>query len=381
MGPLNGLTVIELAGIGPGPFCGMMLADMGARVIRVERPASNLSAQLDPLARNRESIVCDLKNPAAVEVVLRLVENADAIFEGFRPGVVENLGLAPGDCLARNPAIVYGRVTGWGQEGPLAQTAGHDMNYLSLTGALHLIGEQGGKPVPPLNLVGDFGGGGLLLAFGMLAAILNAKKTGKGQVVDAAMVDGANVLMAFFHGLNTMGLGSEDAGSSFLGGAAHFYDTYEAKDGKYLSVAPIEPQFYAEFIEKAGLDIERFGPHVFNWQTDPETRQNWRELKAEIAARLKTRTRDEWVAVFSGTDACVAPVLTMSEALQHPHNLERETFCEVGGHTQPAPAPRFSATPSSEPAASVKPGTNTRDVLRAAAFSEDKIEELIAAGN
>ncbi len=380
MGPLSGIKIIELASIGPGPFCGMMLADMGAEVIRIERPGPGSTVSMEPLARNRKSIACNLKHPDAVAMVMRLIERTDGLIEGFRPGVAERLGLGPDDCLSRNAKFVYGRMTGWGQHGPLANAAGHDMNYIALTGALHLIGETGRKPVPPLNLVGDFGGGGMLLAYGMVCALLSAQLTGKGQVVDAAMVDGANMLMSMFHGFKAMGIQSDETGSSFLGGAGHFYDTYETLDGRYVSIASIEPQFYDLLIEKAGLDREKFSPHVFDWKVDEDIRTNWSELKIELAAVMKTKTRDEWCEIMEGTDICFAPVLTLSEAPDHPHNKARKAFVEVGGHTQAAPAPRFSRTTPDNPQPGVAPGTHSREVLEASGFSGSEIESLVKSG-
>jgi len=358
----------------------MMLADMGAEVIRLERPGSLLPATLDPLVRNRKSLACNLKSPAAAAMVLRLVEHADGLIEGFRPGVAERLSVGPNQCLIRNPKLVYGRMTGWGQDGPLAQAAGHDMNYISLSGALHAIGPRNGKPVPPLNLVGDFGGGGMLLAYGMVCALLSSARTGEGQVVDAAMVDGANALMAMFHGLKAMGLHDDVTGSSCLGGAAHFYDTYETSDGKYVSIASIEPQFYELLIEKAGLDRERFAQHVFDWTMDEETPAHWSELKAELAAAIRRKSRDEWCEIMEGSDVCFAPVLTLSEAPDHHHNKARNAFVDVGGHTQPAPAPRFSKTPPAAPQPGVTPGTHNREILHDAGFSEQEIQELTGAG-
>lgn len=380
MGPLRGIKIIELAGLGPAPFAGMMLADMGAEVVRVERPAKGSNAPLDPLARNRKSIACDLKHPDAVAAVLRLVDGADGLIEGFRPGVTERLGLGPADCLARNPALAYGRMTGWGQEGPLAHAAGHDMNYLALTGMLNMIGERGRKPVPPLNLVADFGGGGMLLAFGMVCAILSARATGEGQVVDAAMVDGVNAMASLFHGFRAMGVLAEGTGESFLGGAAHWYDTYETRDGHYVAIASLEPQSYDLLIEKAGLDRDRFGPHAFRWLADPEPDEEWPELKAELAAVFGTRTRDEWCRIMEGTDICFAPVLTLSEALEHPHNRARGAFVDVGGNPQAAPAPRFGKTNPDRPRAGAAPGTHSREILLAAGYGDDEIDAMIASG-
>lgn len=380
MGPLQGIKIIELAGLGPAPFAGMMLADMGAEVIRVERPARSSNAPLDPLARNRKSIACNLKHPDAVEAVLRLVGRADGLIEGFRPGVTERLGLGPDACLSCNPKLAYGRMTGWGQDGPLAQAAAHDINYVALTGVLNMIGERGRKPVPPLNLVADFGGGGMLLAFGMVCAILNARVTGKGQVVDAAMVDGVNAMASLFHGFRAMGVLAEGTGESFLGGAAHWYDTYETSDGRYVSIAALEPQYYELLIEKAGLDRDRFAPHAFRWQKDDGADESWPTLKAELAAVLRTKTRDEWCEIMEGTDVCFAPVLTISEALEHPHNKARAAFVDVGGNLQPAPAPRFGETAPDTPRPGVVPGAHSRELLAAAGFTREEIDALIVSG-
>jgi alpha-methylacyl-CoA racemase len=380
MGPLHGVTIIELAGLGPAPFCGMMLADMGADVIRVERPDSTSTAMLDPLARNRKSLACNLKSPLAVEAVLRLVEQADGLIEGFRPGVTEHLGLGPDTCLARNPRLAYGRMTGWGQNGPLAKIAGHDINYLALTGALHLIGEQGRKPVPPLNLVADFGGGGMLLAFGMLCAILNARMTGKGQVVDASILDGVNAMMSIFHWLGAVGLQPDETGAGFLSGAAHFYDTYETKDGRYVSVGSIEPQFYDLLIDKAGLDRERFEPHVFRKKAYGGMQDAWADLKIEMATVFRTKTLDEWCDILQDTDVCFAPVLTMAEAVEHPHNKARQAFTRINGNTQAMPAPRFNETPAADPKAGVLPGTHSRALLEQVGFSYEEIDSLINSG-
>ena len=337
MGPLKGIKVVELAGIGPGPFCAMMLADMGADVIRVERKsAQGTGAPTNVLNRGRRSIAVDLKQPQEVERVLRLIERADALIEGFRPGVMERLGLGPDVCLERNPRLVYGRMTGWGQNGMLAHAAGHDINYIALSGALHAIGPAGGQPVPPLNLVGDFGGGGMVLAFGIVCGILEARQSGRGQVIDAAMTDGAALLMAPIYGLKAAGRWTNRRGTNYLDGGAHFYGTYECADGKYVAVGAIEPQFYALLLAKTGIVDPQFQA-----QTDAA---QWPELKTKLAALFKTRTRDEWCELLEGTDVCFAPVLDMDEAPQHPHNVARGTFVEVGGVIQPAPAPRFSRT-------------------------------------
>jgi alpha-methylacyl-CoA racemase len=340
-GPLSGIKVVEITGIGPGPFCAMMLADLGADVLRIDRSVTVRSPlpekpSNDVLARGRRSIGVDLKNPEGVELVLKLIEKADVLTEGFRPGVMERLGLGPDVCLKRNPKLVYGRMTGFGQEGPMAQAAGHDINYIALAGALAHIGREGEKPLPPLNLVGDFGGGGMLLALGVCAALVERGRSGKGQVVDAAMVDGAATLMAFIHGFYASG-GWGERGTNLLDTGAHFYDTYETKDGKYVSLGSIEPQFYAELLEKTGLDKETL-PNQMD-------RTQWRAMKQRLTKLFKTKTRDEWCALMEGSDVCFAPVLTIPEAYKHPHNLARKTFVDVAGVTQPGPSPRFSRTP------------------------------------
>jgi alpha-methylacyl-CoA racemase len=372
MGPLSGFRIIELAGIGPGPFCGMMLSDMGAEVIRVDRLGAGPGRNQDVLTRNRRSIAVDLKKPEGVDTVLRLVETADALFEGFRPGVTERLGLGPDDCLARNPKLVYGRMTGWGQDGPMAQAAGHDINYIGLSGALHAIGRPGEKPVPPLNLVGDFGGGGMLLAFGLVCGMLEAQKSGKGQVVDAAMVDGAAALMAMFFTMGAAGAFKAERGTNLLDGGAHFYDTYETADGKHVCIGSIEPQFYALLVEKAGLDGERFKPQMDASQ--------WPALKAELTRVFKTRTRDEWCAIMEGSDVCFAPVLSIFEAPDHPHNRARNSFVELGGVVQPAPAPRFSRTAPAVSHPSRAPGQDTEAVLADCGFSAEEIATLVSQG-
>ena len=373
MGPLSGFRIIELAGIGPGPFCGMMLSDMGAEVIRVDRPAAPGGRRnVDVLARGRRSIAVDLKSEAGVETVLRLCESADALFEGFRPGVTERLGLGPDVCMARNPKLVYGRMTGWGQEGPMAQAAGHDINYISLAGALHAIGNEGGNPVPPLNLVGDFGGGGMLLAFGLVCGILEARGSGKGQVIDSAMVDGAATLMAMFFSMQAVGAMKHERASNMLDGGAHFYDTYETGDGKYISLGSIEPQFYALLLEKAGLDKDAFSNQM--------DRSQWGHHKAELTAVFKTKTRDEWCVIMEGTDICFSPVLSLDEVAEHPHNSHRDTFVELEGVLQPAPAPRFDRTVPELTSASRTPGQDSREVLGAAGFSDAEIDSLIENG-
>ncbi len=371
MGPLTGTKLIELAGIGPGPFCGMMLADMGAEVIRVNR-TNETPRFADVLARGRKSIAVDLKEPRGKALILELCKSADAIFEGFRPGVTERLGLGPDDCMAVNPSLVYGRMTGWGQDGPMAHAAGHDINYISLAGALHAIGPKGGKPVPPLNLVGDFGGGGLLLAFGLVCAILEAQKSGKGQVVDAAMVDGAAILMAMFFTLKGAGSFRQQRGSNLLDSGAHFYDTYETSDGKFISVGSIEPQFYALLLEKAGLDIDEFSPQM--------DQSRWPEYKDKVSEVFKSRTRDEWCDLMEGSDVCFAPVLSLSEVHEHPHNKSRNTFIELAGLMQPAPAPRFSRTSAELSHGAREPGEDTRAVLAELGYSSDESDSLFKAG-
>lgn len=380
MGPLAGLRVIEVAGLGPGPFCGMMLGDMGATVMRIDRPGTPDSQQLDPLCRNRRSLVIDLKQPRGVEVLLRLVAGADVLYEGFRPGVAERLGFGPATCLERNPRLVYGRITGWGQDGPLARAAGHDINYIALSGALAGIGRAGAPPTVPLNLVGDFGGGGMLLAFGIVCAVLEAQRSGKGQVIDAAMIDGSNALMATFHGFRAMGLYDDRAGTHFLSGAAHYYDTYETRDGGYVAIGALEPQFYRLLIEKLGLDPQRFGPCGFRMAPGQADRERWADLKAELAAVFRTRTRAEWCALLEGSDACFAPVLTAAEASQHPHHLARRSFLTVDGVLQHAPAPRFSRTAPADPVGAARPGRDTDAVLGSAGFSPQEIADLRADG-
>ena len=372
-GPLAGIKVLELAGIGPGPFCCMMLADMGADVVRIDRAGSVRGGDpakppVDVLARGRRSIAVDLKQPDGVETVLKLVESADVLVEGFRPGVTERLGLGPDVCAQRNPRLVYGRMTGWGQEGPMAQAAGHDINYIALAGALDPIGRAGQPPTPPLNLVGDFGGGGMFLAFGIAAALGERSTSGRGQVVDAAMVDGAATLMGFFIGMNAMGAWKEGRGTNILDTGAHFYDAYETADGRYVSIGSIEPQFYAELIEKAGLAGEDL-PHQMD-------QSQWPAQKQRFEALFKQKTRDEWCAIMEGTDICFAPVLSMAEAPHHPHNIHRKTFVDRGGLVQPAPAPRFSR---SVPALDRPPshaGQHTQEVLESYGFSAEDIERL-----
>ena len=373
MGPLKGLKIIEMAGIGPGPFCGMVLADLGAEIIRVDRASAiGTGSKKEPSNRGKKSIAVDLKAKEGVEVVLKLVETADAIFEGFRPGVMERLGIGPEVCLARNDRIVFGRMTGWGQEGPLANAAGHDINYISLSGALAAIGRPGSPPVPPLNLIGDFGGGGMLLALGLVAALLESKESKKGQVVDAAMTDGSALLMTMIYSMQSSGMWKTTMGSNLLDGGSHFYDTYECKDGKFISIGSIEPQFYALLCQIAELDEKVFSKQM--------SRDLWPEQKEEIKKIFLNKTRDEWCELMEGTDVCFAPVLDMSEAPHHPHNKERKTFIDLEGVTQPAPAPRFSRT---EPEVVSSPsivGEHTSEVLSSIGLSEEDIGSLKSSG-
>ena len=375
MGPLAGLRVVELQGIGPGPFCGMMLADMGAEIIRVDRSAAVGSGArtADVLARGRKSIAVDLKNPQGVETVLKLVETADVLLEGFRPGVTERLGLGPDVCLERNPKLVYGRMTGWGQTGTMAHAAGHDINYISLSGVLHAIGEAGSRPTPPLNLVGDFGGGGMLLAFGIVAALYERGVSGKGQVIDAAMTDGSALLANSIFGLMGQGVWNHNRGSNLLDGGAHFYGTYETKDARFVSIGSIEPQFYALLLEKTGLD------------QDPElakqmSRDDWPKLREKLAAVLATKTRDEWDEIMLGTDICYAPILNFDEAVVHPHNQTRNTFVASADIVQAAPAPRFSRTEPELPEPPVAPGEHSEEVLVSMGLDAAAIAELKASG-
>ncbi|MEM9134620.1 MAG: CaiB/BaiF CoA-transferase family protein [Actinomycetota bacterium] len=378
MGPLTGITVIELAGIGPGPFCAMMLADMGANVLRVERASAVRGGDpadppKDALNRNRRSIAVDLKNPDGVEAVLKLVESADAIMEGFRPGVTERMGLGPEDCFARNPRIVYGRMTGWGQEGPYAHAAGHDINYIALAGALEPIGRRGEGPVPPLNLVGDFGGGGMYLAFGLVCALLEAKNSGQGQVVDAAMVDGAASLMNMFWTMKAVGVWSDERGTNMLDTGAPFYDVYECADGRYVSIGSIEPQFYAELMRLSGLGEDESFPPQLN-------RGEWPSMKERVAEVFKAKTRDEWCEIMEHTDVCFAPVLTMDEAPHHPHNVQRGTFVDANGLMQAAPAPRFSRTSPEMARPAPHTGQHTEEILAEFGFAPDDIAKLKQEG-
>jgi alpha-methylacyl-CoA racemase len=375
-GPLSGIKVIEIAGIGPGPFAAMMLADMGAEVIRVDR-AGSVSGDpsrpnLEVLNRGRRSIGVDLKAADGRETVLALVEQADALVEGFRPGVAERLGIGPEDCHARNPKLVYGRMTGWGQEGPYAQAAGHDINYIALGGALAHFGRAGTKPTPPINIVGDFGGGGMLMAFGVACALVEAGRSGQGQVVDAAMVDGSAILMTMIWGFQALGIWGP-FGTNVLDTGAPFYDTYETSDGKFISLGSLEPQFYAELINRLGLadDVE------LAKQMD---QSSWPEFREKLTALFKTKTRDEWCEVLEHSDACFAPVLTMAEAAEHPHMKARNTILNENGILQPAPAPRFSRTPGEISRPAAWPGQHTDEVLSDWGFSADRIAKLRETG-
>lgn len=372
MGPLNGVTIIELAGIGPAPFCGMMLADMGARVIRVDRPGSTARPN-DVANRGKESIAIDLKHPDGIATLLDLCRAADGLIEGFRPGVTERLGIGPDECLAANPALIYGRMTGWGQDGPLANAAGHDMNYIALTGALHAIGPLGAKPVPPLNLIGDFGGGGMLLAFGMVCAVLEARTSGEGQVIDAAMVDGTAALMAMAWQSHAAGRFDGAPGASRLAGAPHFYDTYETADDKFVSIGSLEPQFYALLLDKLG----RTDDELLLARDDPD---NWPASKQLLAEIFRTKTRDEWCAVMEGTDICFAPILDITEVPDHPHNVARNAYVERDGVTQPAPAPRFSRTPGEIGGQPPEVGRDSEAILQSLNLDDDRVSTLLSSG-
>ena len=376
-GPLAGYKIIEIAGIGPGPFAAMMLSDMGAEVVRVERvqavrDATSSNANWDVMQRGRKNIAIDLKQPDGVEALLQLVERADALIEGFRPGVMERLGVGPDICLARNKKLVFGRMTGWGQDGPYANSAGHDINYIALAGALAHFGRAGEAPVPPLNMVGDFGGGGMLLAYGVVCALLDAQKSGAGQVVDAAMVDGSAILMSMFWGFKKIGMHDENArGTNMLDTGAHFYDVYKCSDGKYVSIGSIEPQFYAQLLQLTGLASDaEFG--------NQQDRTMWPKLKKRLTEVFVTKSQAQWCQIMEGTDVCFAPVLTMSEAAKHPHNVARETFIEIDGVVQPAPAPRFSRTNGAVSHGPVAAGENTREVLQS--WGVKNVDDLIARG-
>ncbi len=339
-GPLAGLKVLEFAGIGPGPFCAMVLGDMGADVIRITRPDSEVDAR-DVTTRNRQCVSIDLRDPKNIPQVMHLIESADCLIEGFRPGVMERLGVGPEICLLNNPKLVYGRMTGWGQFGPLSKAAGHDINYIAISGALNAIGRPDDSPPPPLNLVGDFGGGGMLLAVGLLSALYEVGKSGRGQVVDAAMTDGSALLSAFMYGMKALGQWTNDRGANLLDGGAHFYDTYTCSDGKFIAIGAIEPQFYKELLNKMKITDACFENHMDS--------NNWPTLKAKLSEIFKTKTRDDWRLILEGSEACAAAVLDWDEAVDHPHNMARNTFIRVDGVLQPAPAPRCSHTESTTP--------------------------------
>lgn len=376
-GPLTGVKVLEIAGIGPGPFCGMLLADMGADVLRVDRlQANDLGLPVEPkydiLSRGRRSIALDLKQPESIQAVLALASRADALIEGFRPGVTERLGLGPDACLARNPRLVYGRITGWGQDGPLAQAAGHDINYIALSGALHAIGRKGEAPVPPLNLVGDFGGGGMYLAFGIACALFETRASGKGQVIDAAMSEGAAGLMAMFYGRMAAGQWRDRRGVNVLDTGAPWYDVYRTADGKHVAIGSIEGRFYAELLKRLGLDSKTL-PGQFE-------HARWPELRAAFTAAFMAKTRDEWCREMEGTDVCFAPVLSLAEAPRHPHNLARSAFVDVDGVPQPAPAPRYSRTPGGIARGAPRRGEGGAQALADWGFGKTEIEGLRARG-
>ena len=375
MGPLVNLKVIEFRGIGPGPFCGMMLADMGAQVIRIDRlPVADKSEKgTDFLGRGRQSIALDLQHPKGIKIARRLIDASDILIEGFRPGVMERIGLGPEICLARNERLVYGRMTGWGQTGTLSSAAGHDINYISLSGVLHAMGQAEGKPTIPLNLIGDFGGGGMLLAFGILAALYERTQSGKGQVVDAAMTDGSALLMNAIFGLMNSGTWSKVRGTNLLDGGSHFYNTYETRDGKFISLGSIEPKFYSLLLDKLGIDQASDLP-------DQMARQDWPGLKKRFSEIFKSKSRDEWDELMLGTDICYAPILSYEEARKHPHNISRGTFVDRDGSYEAAPAPRFSRSAPKLPESNVPAGSQSIDILRRASFSDDEIDELIEQG-
>jgi alpha-methylacyl-CoA racemase len=370
-GPLNGLKIVEFAGIGPGPFCGMLLSDLGADVLRVDRKGGSRDAKTDITSRGRRSVALDLKKPESLQACLRLLGQADAMFEGFRPGVMERLGLGPDVVMNRQPSIVYGRMTGWGQFGPYANAAGHDINYIAISGALHAIGTQD-KPVPPLNLVGDFGGGALYLAFGLMAGVIHARATGTGQVIDCSMSDGAASLMSMFYGKKAAGEWRDARQANLLDGGGHFYDTYQCADGGWISLGSFEPQFYSLLLEKTGIDDPQF-----QRQLDPAM---WPELRAKLAAVILTKTRDEWIEIMGGTDVCFAPVLNLEEAPRDPHNLARQTFVDIDGVIQPAPAPRFSVTPGAIQFPPHRVGSDNVTALRDWGFSDAEVDALKNAG-
>ena len=376
MGPLHGLRVVEFAGLGPAPFAAMMLGDMGAEVIRIDRANAvrpdKASPSGDLLARGRKSIGIDLKHPLGMEVALRLISRADVLLEGFRPGVMERFGLGPEVCFEKNSKLVYARMTGWGQEGPLAQAAGHDINYIALSGVLHYLGRQGQPPTPPVNLVADFGGGGMLMAFGILCALWEVHRSGRGQVIDAAMVDGSSLLMTMVHGFLRHGLWPGGRGENLLDTGAPFYEVYETSDGKYVSIGSIEPQFYKELLEKAGLSAEDLGAQL--------DRDRWPAAKEKLAQVFRTRTQAQWCAIMEGSDVCFAPVLDMDAAIAHPHAKARKAFVNVAGIEQPAPAPRFSRSAASTPTPPPRPGRDTREVLQELGYLDADTQALCAAG-
>lgn len=380
MGPLAGITVVEIAGIGPGPYGAMLLADLGADVIRIDRSSAvNAMGVADPatppsdiLARGRRSVAVDLKQPEGVATVLDLIATADVLVEGFRPGVMERLGLGPEPCLERNPKLVYARMTGWGQDGPYASAAGHDINYIALAGVLEPLGRQGQQPTPPINLVGDFGGGGMMLAMGVCAALVETSRSGQGQVIDVAMVDGAASLMTMIWSFKHMGIWSDERGTNMLDTGAHFYDTYETADGRWVSIGSIEPQFYAELLRLTGLEGEELPRQM--------DKAAWPEMKERLAEVFRQKTRDEWCEIMEHTDVCFAPVLAMDEAPSHPHIAERGTFTEVAGLVQPAPAPRFERTPGAISRPPAHAGQHTDEVLAEKGLSAERIAELRAAG-
>ena len=374
-GPLRGLKVIEVASLAPAPFGCMVLADLGADVLRVDRPDRTGRQQLppvDPLCRSRRSIRLDLKNPAGVDILLRLADDADVLVEAFRPGVAERLGFGPEVCAERNPRLVYARMTGWGQDGPLADTAGHDIDYIAVSGSLEPIGREGERPIPPLNLIGDFGGGGMLLVVGVLAALLERERSGQGQVIDVAMVDGSAMLASFLYGLLAAGAWQDGRGTNVLDGGAPFYDTYTTADGRHMAVGALEPKFYAELLDRLGLDGAGL-PAQYD-------RSGWPELRARLTEAFAGRTQAEWMEAFAGSDACVAPVVSPRDAPGHPHNAARKTFIDVGGVTQPAPAPRFARTPCGAPSPPVRPGSDTREVLAGLGLTQAEITVLRDSG-
>src|SRR5271167_948368 len=377
MGTLSGYKIVEFAGIGPAPMCAMLLADMGAEVLRIDRAEDaalgiSLDAKYSLLSRGRKSVAIDLKRRAGAEAAMKLIERADALLEGFRPKVMERLGLGPDECLKHNPRLIYGRMTGWGQDGPLAHAAGHDINYIALSGVLASIGRKGEAPVPPLNLIGDFGGGALYLALGVVAGLLEAQKSGKGQVVDAAMVDGAASLMTAIYGMHGSGIWNNERGDNILDTGAHYYDVYETRDGHYVAIGSIEAKFYDELLRLSGLKGEDL-PHQ-------QDRKSWPKMKARLKTLFRTKTRDEWCKIMEGSDVCFAPVLSMDEAPRHPHNRHRGTFVEQGGVTQPAPAPLFSRTPSAIQRPPARPGEHTEEALRDWGFAGSELEQLRKCG-